>query len=337
MKKKSRQQRRNQRTKNTAIGLVFALGVALVISVVSSSGTSKVTDVTLVTHDSFVMSPELIAAFNAKSGYNLKLIKAGDAGSLTNRLILTKNSPIADAVYGIDNTFSSLATSAGIISGKFQATDYGYVCFNYDKNWFAEKKLSAPTSIDDLVLPAYKNLTVIENPKTSSTGLSFLAATIDKFGASGWKPYWSSLKSNGVKVDDGWETAYYTDFSGSSGKGSYPIVLSYGSSPADEVRANGQSQTASILDGCFRQTEYSAVLKNAHNPKGAQAVIDFLLSSEFQKTFPATMYVYPALSGTPIPASWSSFTQIPTKTYGDKLDFNAGRKGWLADWSAIFG
>ncbi len=337
MKKKTRQQRRNQRTKNTAIGLVFALGVALVISVVSSSGTAKVTDVTLVTHDSFVMSPELIAAFDAKTGYNLKLIKAGDAGSLTNRLILTKSSPIADAIFGIDNTFSGLAKQESIIDGKFQATDFGYVCFNYDKNWFAAKKLAAPKSINDLILPAYKNLTVIENPNTSSTGLSFLAATIDKFGATTWHSYWTALKANGVKVDDGWESAYYTDFSGSSGKGSYPIVLSYGSSPADEVRSNGQSQTASILDGCFKQTEYAAVLKGAPNPKGAQAVIDFLLSSEFQKTFPTTMYVYPTISGTPIPTSWSLFTQQPSRTYGDNLDFNAGRKGWLADWSAIFG
>ena len=336
MKKKTRQQRRNQRTKNTAIGLVFALGVALVISVVSSSGTAKVTDVTLVTHDSFVMSPELISAFNSKTGYNLKLIKAGDAGSLTNRLILTKKSPIADAVFGIDNTFSGLAKQEGIIDGNLQSTDFGYVCFNYDKNWFAAKKIAAPTSINDLILPAYKDLTVIENPKTSSTGLSFLAATVDKFGASAWKSYWTALKKNGVKVDDGWESAYYTDFSGSSGKGNYPIVLSYGSSPADEVRTNGQSQTASILDGCFKQTEYAAVLKGALNPKGAQAVIDFLLSPEFQKTFPTTMYVYPAVAGTPIPTTWSAFTQIPTKTYGDNLDFNANRKGWLAAWSAIF-
>lgn len=334
--KKTNQQRRNRRTKNTAIGLVFALGIALVISVVSESGTAKLTDVTLVTHDSFVMSPQLISTFDASTGFHLKLIKAGDAGSLTNRLILTKNSPIADAVFGIDNTFSGLANKSGIIDGKFTATDFGFVCFNYDKNWFADKKIDAPTSVSDLILPKYKGLTVLENPKTSSTGLSFLAASIDKFGANSWEKYWTSLKNNGVKVDDGWESAYYTDFSGSSGKGKYPIVLSYGSSPADEVRSNGQSQTASILDGCFKQTEYAAVLKGSKNPLGAKAIINFLLKPEFQKTFPTSMYVYPIDKSVELPATWQTYTQKPTKSYGGNLDFNANRPQWLAQWSAIF-
>jgi thiamine transport system substrate-binding protein len=190
--------------------------------------------------------------------------------------------------------------------------------------------------VNDLTKPAYKNLTVVENPNTSSTGLAFLAATVDKFGASGWQGYWKSLKTNGVKVDDGWESSYYTDFSGSSGKGNYPIVLSYGTSPADEVRASGETQTANILDGCFRQTEYVGVLKNAKNSVGAKAIVNFLLSPAFQKSFPPSMYMYPVAKGTPIPASWSKYTQQPAKTNGDHLDFNANRKDWLSAWSAIF-
>jgi thiamine transport system substrate-binding protein len=229
-----------------------------------------------------------------------------------------------------------LATSNNIIDGSLSPTDFGDVCFNYDKTWFAAHKFAAPTSISELALPKYKGLTVIENPKLSSTGLSFLAATIDVFGSSQWESYWRSLKKNAVKVDNGWEAAYYTDFSGSSGKGTYPIVLSYASSPADEVRSDGQSQTASILDGCFRQTEYAGVLTNAKNPKGAKAIVKYLLGAKFQVTFPQTMYMYPILAGTPIPTAWSNFTQIAPHTYGDRLDFNANRKSWLAKWSAIF-
>jgi ABC-type thiamine transport system substrate-binding protein len=48
------------------------------------------------------------------------------------------------------------------------------------------------------------------------------------------------------------------------------------------------------------------------------------------------MYMYPILAGTPIPTAWSNFTQIAPHTYGDRLDFNANRKSWLAKWSAIF-
>lgn len=318
------------------IGLSAILVVGLVVVAVNITGNKKIKDVVLVTHDSFVMSKALIADFDKTTGYNLKLVKAGDAGSLTNRLILTKAAPIGDAVFGIDNTFAGLATSSQIIDGSLSATDFGDVCFNYDKAWFAQHKFAAPSSISELTLPKFKGLTVLENPNTSSTGLSFLAATVDMFGTSAWESYWKALKKNSVKVDNGWEAAYYTDFSGSSGKGAYPIVLSYASSPADEVRADGQSQTATVLDGCFRQTEYAGVLKDAKNTAGAKAVVKYLLGAKFQASFPEAMYMYPAVAGTPIPAAWKNFTEVAAHTYGDKLDLNADRKLWLTKWSAIF-
>ena len=40
---------------------------------------------------------------------------------------------------------------------------------------------------------------------------------------------------NDVLVVNGWETAYYTEFSGSAGKGPRPMVVSYNSSPVFEV------------------------------------------------------------------------------------------------------
>lgn len=313
--------------------LVLVSGIALAVSI---TGSKKIKDVVLATHDSFVITKAQIAQFDHESGFNLKLIKSGDAGALTNRLILTKGAPIADAVFGIDNTFASLATKNGLIDGKFSATDFGDVCFNYDKDWFASHKVAPPQSIVSLTNSTYKGLTVLENPKLSSTGLSFLAATVDKFGKDKWQAYWQGLKANQVKIDNGWEAAYYTDFSGSSGKGKFPIVLSYSTSPADEVRSDGHSQTASILDGCFKQTEYVGVLHGAKNPEGARAVVKYLLSSEFQQTFPGAMYMYPILHGATIPSSWAKFATLPQKSYGDTLDFTANRKAWLDAWSAIF-
>lgn len=318
--------------------LISILGIAaLFVVVVSKTGGTKIKDLTLATHESFVMNEAQIKDFDTKTGYNLKIVKLNDAGSLTNKLVLTKDSPIADAVFGIDNSFAGVATQAGIIEGDLVATDFGDVCFNYDKTWFKNHKIPAPTSVKDLIKPAYKNFTVIENPNTSSTGLSFLAASVEIFGDNEWPTFWKSLKANGVKVDDGWEAAYYTDFSGSSGKGAYPIVLSYASSPADEVRKDGKSQTAAITDGCFRQTEYVGVLKKAKNQEGAKKLIDYLLSPEFQKTFPTAMYMHPVVAGVAVPENWAAFAGKPDRTFGDTLDINANRKAWLSTWSEIFG
>ena len=289
-------------------------------------------EVVLATHDSVVISKALIADFEKSSGLKLTIVKAGDAGALTNKLVLTKDDPIADAVYGIDNTFIGKATDNRVLDeASIQAIDYADICFNYDKTWFASHGVAAPTSWQQLTLPAYKNLTVIENPTTSSTGLGFLAATVAQFGEGKWMPYWKALKSNGVKVDAGWEDAYYTDFSGSAGKGDYPIVLSYSSSPADE------ENTAAILGGCFRQTEYAAALTGAKNPSGAAKLIKWLTELKFQNSMPASMYVYPVNKDASIPESWATKAPGATSVLGENLKISQHREAWLKAWSNLFG
>jgi thiamine transport system substrate-binding protein len=251
-------------------------------------------------------------------------------------LILTKEQPIGDAVFGIDNSLIGLAEENNLLASDLQPIDFGDVCMNYDINWFANKGLAAPTDIAQLTNPAYKNLTVVENPASSSTGMAFLATTVAKFGEEGYLNYWKKLKSNGVKVAAGWEDAYFTDFSGSSGHGAYPIVLSYSSSPAYEVREDGRSQTASILNDCYRQTEYAGVLAGAKNDRGARALVNFMLSQDFQKMLPESMYVYPMIRDLELPGDWEKFAPAATSLVGSQLDVVAGRKIWISKWSALF-
>ncbi len=318
---------------------LFKAAVVAVISSLALAGCSPVTDsktVVLVTHDSFAISDELIHKFESESGYQLKVVKVGDAGAMTNKLILTKDQPIGDAVFGIDNTLIGLAKENNIVEGDVQPIDFGDVCMNYDKDWFAAKGIPVPSDISQLTDSNYKNLTVVENPASSSTGMAFLATTVAKFGENGYLTYWTRLKANGVKVAAGWEDAYFTDFSGSSGHGPYPIVLSYSSSPAYEVRDNGESQTASILNDCYRQTEYAGVLAGAKNSKGAAALVKFMLSQDFQKALPESMYVYPMTRGLDLPIDWEKFAPAATTLVGEQLDVQAGRKGWITAWSKLF-
>ncbi|MFM2384945.1 MAG: hypothetical protein RL166_819 [Actinomycetota bacterium] len=318
---------------------LFKAAVVAVITslaLASCSPANNDESVVLVTHDSFVMSEELIQKFESESGYELKLVKAGDAGSMTNKLILTKEQPIGDAVFGIDNTLIGLAKENGLLTGELQPIDFGDVCMNYDIDWFASRGLPAPNNISQLVEPTYKNLTVVQNPATSSTGMAFLATTVAKFGDTGYLNYWSKLKANGVKITAGWEDAYFTEFSGSSGRGQYPIVLSYSSSPAYEVRDNGKSQTASILNDCFRQTEYAGVLTGARNPKGAAALVKFMISQDFQKALPESMYVYPMNGGIELPSDWEKFAPEATTLVGQQLNVVGNRKAWITAWSELF-
>jgi thiamine transport system substrate-binding protein len=239
-------------------------------------------------------------------------------------------------VFGIDNTFRGLVDENKLIEGSLQEATYSDVCFNYDRVWFETNNVTPPTAWRDLVLPLYEGLTVVSNPLTSSPGLAFLASTVAAFGESGFESYWQQLKDNQIKVAAGWEEAYFTEFSGSSGAGSYPIVLSYSSSPAAEIREDGKSQTLALLDECFRQVEYVGVLAGAKNPAGAKALVDFMLAEPFQSTMPGLMYVYPVIPAASVPAEWAKFGPAATSTVGDDLDIAANRENWQDKWSAIF-
>ena len=308
---------------------VFA-AFALTIGLAGCAPQSEAAPLTVVVHDSVVISDAQLAEFKNETGVTVKLVKAGDAGAMTNKLILTKNQPIGDLFYGIDNTFIGAAEAAGIV-GEYSAIDFGDVCFNYDKNWFSTHEQAAPETIDDLIKPEFQGLTVVENPSTSSTGLAFLLATVGKFGADKWKNYWEALKANDVRVDSGWEEAYNVNFSGSAGKGNYPIVLSYSSSPAFETA------TASIDDGCFRQTEFAGLIKGGAQTEAAKKFINFLLSDSFQKTIPDTMYMYPVNTKITLPEAWA--TNAPAATNAISVpaaEINANRSSWLKAWDAIF-
>lgn len=291
--------------------------------------------VRLAAHDSFVMSEEIIEQFESETGYELEILRLGDTGSLTNQLILTKSAPVADAFFGIDNTFLGRAQEEDVIAGDPSAIDYSDVCFNYDIGWFTDNSVTPPGSWRDLVNEEFENLVVISNPNFSSPGLAFLASTYAGFDTpEAVESYWRGLHSNGIKVAGSWEDAYFTDFTRYGGD--YPIVLSYCSSPSAEVLENGQAGTKALLTEAFRQTEFAGVIAGSANEKGAAALVEFLLGPRFQASVPEAMYVYPAVAGIEVPESWAAFASPATSTIGEELDINSHREKWLGDWSAIF-
>jgi len=316
---------------------ILASLLALFTIVGFSGCASQPKTLTLIAHDSFVMSDDLISSFEETFGYQLTIVRAGDAGAMTNKLVLTKDAPLADVVFGIDNTFSPVATKNNLIDGSLVPIDFADVCFNVDLGYFKSHSLPIPQDWRELTSKQYKGLTVIENPNTSSTGLAFLISTHAGFASvSGTNNWWLALRDNDVKVAASWEDAYYSDFSGSSGKGKYPIVLSYSSSPADEVYENGQLKTQALLKDCYRQTEYVGVLKNASNPQGARDLIEFMKDQYFQSSLPQAMYVYPIEKSIALPPRWANYAPAATSTIGSDLDIDGNRDSWLADFNSVF-
>jgi thiamine transport system substrate-binding protein len=313
----------------------------------------------VMTHDSFAVSEDLIAEFERQNNVKINFLPAGDTGAVLNQAILTKNAPLADVLYGVDNTFLSRALAEGIfepyespllaqIPDEFKLdpqnralpVDYGDVCINYDKAYFTEKNLDVPGSLEDLTQPQYKGLLVVENPATSSPGLAFLMATIAEYSDPGYLDYWQRLKENGVVVVNDWETAYYTNFSASSGKGPQPMVVSYGSSPPAEVifaeKPLEDAPTASIVapGTCFRQIEFAGILAGTEQRALAEKFIDFLLSTPFQEDMPLQMFVFPVNPAAKLPEAFVRYAQIPEEPARlDPQMIAEKREAWIAAWT----
>ena len=316
--------------------------------------------ITVMTHDSFSISEGVVESFETANNARVVFLQSGDAGAVLNRAILTKDAPLADVLFGVDNTFLSRALAGDIFetyespalreipdefkldaSNRALPVDYGDVCINYDKAYFADNNLNVPQSLEDLTKPEYEGLLVAENPATSSTGLAFLLATVAHFGDS-FTEYWQGLKDNGVVIVDGWETAYYNNFSGSSGRGPQPLVVSYGTSPAAEVifaeTPPADAPTASILgpDTCFRQIEFVGIIKGTKQRPLAEKFVDFMLSKQFQEDVPLQMFVYPVLPDAALPEEFTQYAQAPAQAATlPPEEIAANRDRWIQAWTDV--
>ncbi len=316
------------------------------------------TTITLMTHDSFNVSKKVIQSFEKQHQVTLRVFKAGDAGVALVQAILSKENPMADVFFGVDNTFFSRAVKADIfepynspllknIPEQFKLdpknhllpVDYGDVCLNYDKAWFTAKGLAPPANLADLIKPEYKSLLVVENPATSSPGLAFLLATIGSFGEDGYLEFWKQLKANEVLVANGWEDAYYGHFTSAS-KGNRPIVVSYASSPAAVVhyaeKPMDTAPTGAVVsdNSSFRQIEFVGILKGTKNRKLAEHLVDFMLSPAFQEDIPLQMFVFPVTRDATLPMVFKQHARVAEHPVTvDPAEIELKREAWIEAWT----
>jgi thiamine transport system substrate-binding protein len=341
----------------------LALSASLVLAA-AQPGAAAVRVLRVLTHSSFSATKGLIAEFEKENSAEVRFTAGGDAGETLNKAILAGARPLADVIFGVDNTFMSRALAAGILepwdspllaqvpadlqldpSRRLLPVDVGQVCLNYDRAFFERKGLAVPRTLEDLLRPEYKGLLVVENPATSSPGLAFLLATVARLGEkgpAGWESWWAGLRANDVLVVNGWSEAYYDEFSG-AGKGTRPLVVSYSTSPAAEVFFASEPKPAQPPTGvvmapgsAFRQVEFVGVLRGARERDLARKFVDFMLSRRFQEDIPLQMFVYPANRTASLPDLFSRFAPVPPEpSVMDPALIEAKREEWILRWTRL--
>jgi thiamine transport system substrate-binding protein len=364
---------RPRRSTRSVLAVAAAVAVTLVAAACGSTSSTAGPATTspggriggtvrLLTDDSFAVSKPVLAAFEARTGIKVQVVKAGDGVQVVNKAVLTKSDPEGDVLYGIDNNTLTTAYQAGIftpyraagladVAARYQLDpqhrvtpiDKADVCVDYDAAWFKAHHVTPPADLADLASPTYKGMLVTEDPATSTPGLAFLLATVAARGTTGaddWQSFWKALRANGVQVEDSWDTAFYTAFSGGGGKGTKPIVVSYATDPAYAV-INATPQPSSSPIGvigstCYRQVEFAGVLAGAKHPAAARALVDFLLSKAFQQDVPLQMYVQPVNGQASVPPLFQRYTAQPSHILAlPAQQVGANRSAWVDQWTAL--
>jgi len=335
--------------------------VLFVLLVGAGVAQEEETTVTIITYDSFNVSEDVLEAFQEDSGITVEILKVGDAGQVVNQSVLSAGSPLGDVLFGVDNTFLSRALNAEIfipyespllenvdeqfiLDETYNVTpiDYGDVCINYDIPYFEENDLPIPESLSDLTDSIYEGLLVVENPATSSPGLAFLMATVAEFGAPtddneyDYLDFWVELIANDTLIVQDWSSAYFGSFTQGSEDGTYPMVVSYASSPPFTYNEESNSATTAsiVADGtCFRQIEFAGILDGTEHEAAAQQVIDWMLSVEFQQDIPDQMFVFPVNPDAELPELFAEYAQIPEVPAAlPYAEIEENRDLWIQDW-----
>ena len=308
----------------------------------------------LMVHSSFSLPTPVLDMFEAKFKTKVIIVKGGDAGEMLNKLILTRANPIADVVYGLDNTLVAKALANHVLEpvlpqmfrlpdeqlgSALAPVDFGFITINVDKAEVAKRGVPLPTRLSDLTLPAYKGWLVLPNPATSSTGYGFLLATISGLGEEPAFAWWAQMRANGLKVVKGWSEAYYTEFS--RNKGAYPLVVSYATSPAAEVFYSKEKVTESptaslnLKGGVFRQVEGVGLIKGGGQRELALKFVTFMRTGPVQEALQTAMWMYPVIAQVdrvevmqhaPIPREFESLSPQVIAAKGSD---------WVARWTQV--
>lgn len=301
---------------------------------------------TIYTYDSFTADwgpgPQVKKNFEEICDCELNWVAAADGAGLLNRLKLEGKNTQADIVLGLDNNLlaeardsklfvksnadlSNIKLPEGFSDEYFVPYDYSYFAVIYD----SEKMKNPPRSLQELVDDTDGEKIVLQDPRTSTPGLGMLLWMKAVYGENAEKA-WEKLNKRVLTVTPGWSESY-----GLFTKGEVPMVLSYTTSPAYHIIAEGSERYKAIPfdEGHYLQVEVAGVTtKGSENPLSAK-FMDFMTGPGFQDVIPETNWMLPAgKTSKPLNAGFDKLITPEKALILPSEEIARNRKLWTDEW-----
>ena len=304
--------------------------------------------ITLYCYDTFSSEwgsgPTLIPLFEEETGIKVNVVSTGDAVEMLSRAIMEGDDCQADLIMGISDDQASTAYESGIFTSyespeltnvddslefdpehRLIPFDYGVFAFVWD----SESDIPAPTCLDDLRDPVYKDKIILIDPRTSSVGLGLLLWTIDVYGEEGYLDWWKDVGANALTIADGWSSAY-----GLVTEGEAPLVISYTTSPVYHVLWEDSTRYQALIfpEGHHRTIESIGILESSDNKEEARMFVDFILTEGQAETAIANS-MYPVNSTTSLPDAYQ-WAPVPQKVFSMDTEYIAQNiDRWTTEWT----
>ena len=320
--------------------------IVLLILFATLLSASEKTLLTIYTYDSFTAEwgagPRVKEAFEKEHNVTLKFVGLPSSIGALRKIQLEGKRTKADILLGLDTSIAQVAKKTGLFlphglntsklrlpvpysDDTFVPFDYSYFAFVYD-----EKKVKhPPTSFDALVAMPKDFKIVIQDPRSSTSGLGLLLWIKEIYGEKAGE-YWNRLAPHILTITKGWSESY-----GLFLKGEADMVFSYTTSPAyhmiEEKRSN--IKAASFTEGHYGQIEVAAIVRSSKNQALAKKFLSFMRSSTFADIIPTTNWAYPVVKTQKgLPKAFGQLV-VPSKMLlMDGKDVEANRKAYIDEW-----
>lgn len=241
-------------------------------------------------------SRPMFKAFTEQTGIKINFLRFSSGEALA-RIIAEKGNPKIDVLFGgpietfaagvekgvfekyVPPTAKTLPARFKSAEGEWTAIADDPLVFMTNKKFLAEHKLQAPTSWNDLLDPAYKNMLQMADARTSGTAVTRIFSILEIYHRNETEAfdYMKKLRQN---------VQTYTK---SGGGGTVPIGLGQAAGgiffivDALETQNKGYDVAISFpKEGIGASAEGIALIKGAKNPDAGKKLIDWATSAKMQ-------------------------------------------------------